>query len=428
MVKNSFKSFLIFLFCINLIMPECLPAGDGIPACKASVHTAGDILLPGNYTGNGNIKNNKASRNNKADVKATDNRNIKEDKNNRQNGSRDKKKQKRTPVTLSISTGQNERTSIQDPSKASGNVKNTLAKPLARGWGSIKRKQRKNYFTDLSFAGFKGKVFVPIYAIGPVTKKDTRISHIYNTDTGKVTKEKGRCLVLYVIEGVSAKKSSLYIKNCNRNSFLILDYANGTYYKTKTSFFWSDIFSFNFVDMTGDAQNELFIELCYNTWYETETYRFDAGQHKAKRLYTSWDKDLSKLLSCQIEDNYKVSMEYKDIGYSKKISLLELGYRKKDLEAKNAKKYEYYGAECLRLYNNGKLIKKRADDTTILSSRVPMSVSIEQEPGEKPCMKIMTYVMLCIREHILGNMYSYYQYDEKLDALVLVKAKFKKNI
>ena len=339
-------------------------------------------------------------------------------------------------TTLHISVGRNNKISIPDPAVAGNDVQITLR---AQGtYKSLKSaKQRKLYFTDLSFAGFKKEVIVTSFAVGSVTKKDSSTAQIHYVDAEEENMAYGNCLALFVTAGTGS------YDHIKRKSYLLLiDYASGNYYKIKTNFWLQDLSSFNtlkLTDLTGDGLDELIIKKRHNTWIDFEIYRCDAESGEMKMLHSFPETDDRDLFSGHLEDNYQVVLEYKDINFSQTVSLLDAGFLKKDLDvAALEKKYVLKRSEWYdkitgewhfddtwpaRCWKNKKLLKKNKGAVFL---DLPYSDDVKVEKNEEgiPQLKLHRYVYVGHSTMSFGDMYVYFQYDKELDKMVLADAKF----
>lgn len=340
-------------------------------------------------------------------------------------------------TTLHISVGRNNKVSIPDPAMAGNDVQITLR---AQGtYQSLKSaKQRKLYFTDLSFAGFKKEVMVTSFAVGSVAKKDSSTAQIRYVDAEEENMAYGNCLALFVTAGTD--KTQDYVE---RKSYLLLiDYASGNYYKIKTDFWLESLSSFNtlkLTDLTGDGLDELIIKKRHNKWIDFEIYRCDAESGELKMLHSFLKTDDRDLFSGHLEDNYQVVLEYKDINFSQTVSLLDAGFLKKDLDvATLEKKYvlkkgEWYDKITgewhfddtwpARCWKNKKLLKKNKGDVFLYLPSFN-DVKVEKSEDGIPQLKLHRYVEIGHRSMSFGDMYVYFQYDEEQDKMVLADAKF----
>lgn len=292
----------------------------------------------------------------------------------------------------------------------------------------------QNYFTDLSFAGFKKPAHVSSFAIGSITENNSSAVRFYLEEKGtsKEEKEKGNCLALFVTDKIDQNSNELDDSlQSGENYLVILDYENKCCYKTKTDFFnhallyWNDM---TFTDLTGDGIDELVIQHNYNKSIDLEIHRLDEGEKKLKKIFSTWDHDTADCVSFSghLEDNYKAVLKYKNIGFTETVSLLEAGYKKEQLEIENfsSKLEEFDDYRFVRLWKNGSLQAKGKEPETVFLYALD-DVAFKKNEENIPQLRLMRLVDIGHRSEVIGKMYTYFQYDEKKDAMELSAAKFK---
>ena len=200
----------------------------------------------------------------------------------------------------------------------------------------------KDFVVDLSFLGFDEPVFVSSYAVGNLTKITDSIAHVM-TQTKKGIKEKeikGDCLALFVTAGIPTAED--YRKDVvngidSRSYIVVLDYGAGKTYKAQTYFLLHNIQNWNdleAVDLTGDGVQELAIQHCYNKTIQYGAYRVNRETEELREIYsTLLSEEAGRYreedgFKGTLLDDYKVKLEFPDIGYSETISMIkDAGYK-----------------------------------------------------------------------------------------------------
>lgn len=282
-------------------------------------------------------------------------------------------------VKLDILIKEEDKDLIPDPADVNGTVKIQLHEQLGHDqydfWDEASDEQKDRYFANLSFAGFKNEVLV--------------------------------------------------------TSFVVIDYANHTYYKTKTDFFLHDMVawtSLKAIDITGDGKTELVAEHCYNKSIELGIFRCDEKTHQLVNLFSTLDdvKDDEDypdraLFSGYPTDNYKVKLKFKEIGYSQTVSLLDLGFKKEDLES--SQNSDWMDDDFISLWENGKILKDKVDKDTVFLYTLDYVDFMSAKDGT-PQVDIVRSVCIGHRSEWLGNMHEIYEYDQKEDRLIMKNARF----
>ncbi|MCH5252107.1 MAG: hypothetical protein J1F22_03950 [Lachnospiraceae bacterium] len=334
-------------------------------------------------------------------------------------------------VTLQISVGGDNKVKIPNPVNAKGEVAISLQEEFdydddisEKEEEKLFKKYKENLHADLSFAGFEKEVFVTSCAVGYLTK-DSSVAKLRFESTGKEKTMNGNCLALHVVDGVESSYDDYDEFEKEKDYLLLIDYANKTFYKAETKFFlhgftwWNDL---KLTDLTGDGADELIIQHRYNKTIMLGVYRCDKERQGLKELYANWDSDDTEYFSGHLEDNYKVVLEYKDIGFSKTVSLLDVGYKERDLETR---KYpdDFDDNWMVRLWKNKKLVKDEVDEDTVFLYTLD-KVSVEKSDEGTPLLKLKRGVEVGHRSQTIGEMSTYLKYDKESDSLVLADAKF----
>ena len=200
----------------------------------------------------------------------------------------------------------------------------------------------EDFVADLSFLGFDEPVFVSSYAVGNLTKVTDSITHVM-TQTKKGIKEKeikGDCLALFVTAGIPTAED--YRKDVvngidSRSYIVVLDYGAGKTYKTQTYFWLHNIQNWNdleAVDLTGDGVQELAVQHCYNKTIQYGAYRVNRETEELREIYSTLLSEEAGRYRKEdgfkgtLLDDYKVKLEFPDIGYSETISMIkDAGYK-----------------------------------------------------------------------------------------------------
>lgn len=337
-------------------------------------------------------------------------------------------------VKLDISIKEEDKDLIPDPTDVNGTVKIQLHEQLDHDqydfWDEASDEQKDRYFANLSFAGFKNEVLVTSFVVGNMTSTESVDSQIHYIDKkDKNESVKGNCLGLFVMDVKDRSVEEMELEgDCY---FVVVDYANHTYYKTKTDFFLHDMVawtSLKAIDITGDGKKELVAEHCYNKSIELGIFRCDEKTHKLVNLFSTLDdvKDDEDypdraLFSGYPTDNYKVKLKFKEIGYSQTISLLDLGFKKEDLES--GQNYDWMDDDFVSLWKNGKILKDKVDKDTVFLYTLDYVDFISAENG-MPQIDVVRSVCIGHRSEWLGNMHEIYEYDQKEDRLIMKDARF----
>ena len=291
----------------------------------------------------------------------------------------------------------------------------------------------KDFVVDLSFLGFDEPVFVSSYAVGNLTKITDSIAHVM-TQTKKGIKEKeikGDCLALFVTAGIPTAED--YRKDVvngidSRSYIVVLDYGAGKTYKAQTYFLLHNIQNWNdleAVDLTGDGVQELAVQHCYNKTIQYGAYRVNRETEELREIY-------STLLSeeagrCREEDgfkgtlldDYKVKLEFPDIGYSETISMIkDAGYKEEELQTEK-RMYEDGSYNFVALWKDGTL---KGHGTVFLYTMD--SVDYIKNKDGSVWVDFAWTLAVDHRSCDIGLMHAYFEYDKSKDTLVLAGAKY----
>lgn len=311
-------------------------------------------------------------------------------------------------VTVDITLDSKQKTRIPDPATAGNKVSIILPDRDYNckncDYNNLCPDCRKHLFTDLSFAGFQKPVIVTSFA------------------------QKGNCLFLMVTNTDKTVPGNNTDWN-DKNFLLMLDYGGRSFSRCKTDFqfnygylTWYDM---AFTDLTGDGQDELAVSFVFNhDDIGMEIFMFDQSKHKLKKIFTNLDHNCANFTSFRgwLEDNYTAVLSYKDIGFRKNISLLDAGYKKNQLEEADAKSDDdpYW---FVRWWNNGRLQKDGQGQNMVFLYATQEARFIKTKKGI-PQIRLRNSVLVRHRSHCIGDMYTYFQYDEKTETIHLSAAKF----
>lgn len=320
--------------------------------------------------------------------------------------------EQRRKVTLELDISSKNQIVIPDPAESHGDVIHIQLQEENENDEEDKKVIEKRYRTDLSFAGFSDEVVVSSYAVGHMTGSDL---------------EQSDCLALHVHENPGLRYTDE--EERAKNYFLVLDYGNGTYYKTKTDFFLHDLSYWTKLeckDLTGDGKQELVVSHAYNKGIEIGVLRCQEQSHELVSLFSTLedaeeneDYPDRSLFSGHLEDDYKVVLEFKDIEYSKTISMIrDGGYREKDLQLRTAE--DPYGeSRFVALWEDGKLQEKGSVFLDTLDA-----VDFVTDQSGVPQLELMRGICVGHRSEGVGYMHMFLQYDRKSDTMVLKRAEY----
>ncbi len=322
-------------------------------------------------------------------------------------GSAVEEKVTRKKVKLEIDISSRNKIVIPDPAKSHGDVIRIQLRKETEDTEESAEVIQKKYQTDLSFAGFEKDTFVSSYVVGHLTSAES---------------SEPDCLALHVHENPDWRYCD---SESEKDYFLILDYGKGTYYKIETEFFlhsFSQWVTLECRDLTGDGQQELVASHVYNKGVQTGVFRCDEQNHKLVSLFSTMNEkedspDRSRFKG-HPEDDYKVVLEYPDIGYKKTISMIQDGgYKEKQLQTDYVSPYG--DANFAGLWKDGKLKKKREIFLYTL-----YSIDFVSDETGVPQLALMRPIDVGHRSCGIGYMHTYFQYDKDADSLILKKAEY----
>ena len=291
----------------------------------------------------------------------------------------------------------------------------------------------EDFVADLSFLGFDEPVFVSSYAVGNLTKITDSIAHVM-TQTKKGIKEKeikGDCLALFVTAGIPTAED--YRKDVvngidSRSYIVVLDYGAGKTYKAQTYFLLHNIQNWNdleAVDLTGDGVQELAVQHCYNKTIQYGAYRVNRETEELREIYsTLLSEEAGRYreedgFKGTLLDDYKVKLEFPDIGYSETISMIkDAGYKEEELQTEK-RMYEDGSYNFVALWKDGTL---KGHGTVFLYTMDSVDY-IKNKDGSIRVDFAWT-VALEHRSCTIGLMHAYFEYDKLKDTLVLAGAKY----
>ena len=291
----------------------------------------------------------------------------------------------------------------------------------------------KDFVADLSFLGFDEPVFVSSYAVGNLTKATDSIAHVM-TQTKKGIKEKeikGECLALFVTAGIPTAED--YRKDVvngidSRSYIVVLDYGAGKTYKAQTYFLLHNIQNWNdleAVDLTGDGVQELAVQHCYNKTIQYGAYRVNRETEELREIYsTLLSEEAGRYreedgFKGTLLDDYKVKLEFPDIGYSETISMIkDAGYKEEELQTEK-RMYEDGSYNFVALWKDGTL---KGHGTVFLYTMD--SVDYIKNKDGSVWVDFAWTLAVDHRSCDIGTMHVYYEYDKAKDTLVLAGAKY----
>ena len=291
----------------------------------------------------------------------------------------------------------------------------------------------KDFVVDLSFLGFDEPVFVSSYAVGNLTKVTDSITHVM-TQTKKGIKEKeikGDCLALFVTAGIPTAED--YRKDVvngidSRSYIVVLDYGAGKTYKAQTYFWLHNIQNWNdleAVDLTGDGVQELAVQHCYNKTIQYGAYRVNRETEELREIYsTLLSEEAGRYreedgFKGTLLDDYKVKLEFPDIGYSETISMIkDAGYKEEELQTEK-RMYEDGSYNFVALWKDGTL---KGHGTVFLYTMDHVDY-IKNKDGSV-WVDFAWTLAVDHRSCDIGTMHVYYEYDKAKDTLVLAGAKY----
>ncbi len=315
---------------------------------------------------------------------------------------------KHNNVSLELDINSSNKITIPDPAKIQGGVvKIKLQEELKEDDFEYNEDELlKRYMADLSFAGFENEVIISSYITGNMTNPDS---------------PEADCLALFVHENPGTENK--------KNYFVVLDYDNGTCYKTDTNFFlhrfssWTDLKA---VDVTGDGKQELMASHIYNKSVEIGIFRCEEKDHRLVNLFSTLDdqeqEDCSGFTGT-LKENYQVVLEFPEIHYSKEVSMIhDGGFKEKDLQAGS-------DDNMVGFWKNGKLQKDRVEtaqeyDAAVFLYTLDHAEVTTEKSSDATLLELVRGIFVGHRSEQLGNMHMFLQYDQKSDRMILKKAKY----
>lgn len=315
---------------------------------------------------------------------------------------------KHNKVSLELDINSSNKITIPDPAKIQGGVaKIKLQEELKEDDFEYNEDELlKRYMADLSFAGFENEVIISSYITGNMTNPDS---------------PEADCLALFVHENPGTENK--------KNYFVVLDYDNGTCYKTDTNFFlhrfssWTDLKA---VDVTGDGKQELMASHIYNKSVEIGIFRCEEKDHRLVNLFSTLDdqeqEDCSGFTGT-LKENYQVVLEFPEIHYSKEVSMIhDGGFKEKDLQAGS-------DDNMAGFWKNGKLQKDRVEtaqeyDAAVFLYTLDHAEVTTEKSSDATLLELVRGISVGHRSEQLGNMHMFLQYDQKSDRMILKKAKY----
>ena len=291
----------------------------------------------------------------------------------------------------------------------------------------------EDFVADLSFLGFDEPVFVSSYAVGNLTKITDSIAHVM-TQTKKGIKEKeveGDCLALFVTAGIPTAED--YRKDVvngidSRSYIVVLDYGAGKAYKAQTYFWLHNIQNWNdleTVDLTGDGVQELAVQHCYNKTIQYGAYRVNRETEELREIYSTLLSEEAGTYRKEdgfkgtLLDDYKVKLEFPDIGYSETISMIkDAGYKEEELQTEK-RMYEDGSYNFVALWKDG-ILKRNG---TVFLYTMDSVDYIKNKDGSI-WVDFAWTLAVDHRSCDIGAMHVYYEYDKSKDTLVLAGAKY----
>ena len=288
----------------------------------------------------------------------------------------------------------------------------------------------EDFVADLSFLGFDEPVFVSSYAVGNLTKITDSITHVM-TQTKKGIKEKeveGDCLALFVTTGIPTVEDywEYEVGSISPSYIVVLDYGAGKCYKVKKDFCLHNIWHWNnleTIDLTGDGVQELVVKHRYNKMSDFGAYRIDQKTENLREIYSTRSEECGYWEIDEFEgtllDDYKIKLEFPDIGYSETISMIkDAGYKEEELQTEK-RMYEDGSYNFVALWKDGTL---KRNGTVFLYTMDHVDY-IKNKDGSI-WVDFAWTLAVDHRSCDIGTMHVYYEYDKSKDTLVLAGAKY----
>jgi hypothetical protein len=333
---------------------------------------------------------------------------------------------------LTIDDTGTEETIISNPCEITNNVKMVLPR------FEIENNAPNECLIDLSFLGFDQKVKLTAYEVGYITPSDMsyiQVTHDFSIDSqetitmaeSKVENIQGNCLILAISNQINSIESDSYV--------VVLDYSNHISYIVKTNLLYSWVHrpSLQLIDITGDGQQDIIISNVingYKSGTSCEIFKYDKNNDTLKSIYMNQKvnndiqvEDKLNYFSGRLIDDYQAVIECQQIGFEKKISILDAGYKKKDLEIDKAPKDTMNDMmRYCRCYKKGKvLLKENNTNLTISPLDNDEGIQVYSNPNLEKGIRLKYYIYMG-RWNAIGAAYAYMGYDKTSDSLKIVGA------
>ena len=214
----------------------------------------------------------------------------------------------------------------------------------------------------------------------------------------------------------------------SQSYIVVLDYGAGKAYKAQTYFWLHNIQNWNdleTVDLTGDGVQELAVQHCYNKTIQYGAYRVNRKTQELREIYSTLLSEEAGTYRKEdgfkgtLLDDYKVKLEFPDIGYSETISMIkDAGYKEEELQTEK-RMYEDGSYNFVALWKDGTL---KGHGTVFLYTMD----SVDYIKNKDGSVWVDFAWMLAVdhRSCDIGAMHVYYEYDKAKDTLVLAGAKY----
>ena len=214
----------------------------------------------------------------------------------------------------------------------------------------------------------------------------------------------------------------------SRSYIVVLDYGAGKTYKAQTYFLLHNIQNWNdleAVDLTGDGVQELAVQHCYNKTIQYGAYRVNRETEELREIYSTLLSEEAGRYRKEdgfkgtLLDDYKVKLEFPDIGYSETISMIkDAGYKEEELQTEK-RMYEDGSYNFVALWKDGTL---KGHGTVFLYTMD----SVDYIKNKDGSVWVDFAWMLAVEHRScgIGTMHVYYEYDKAKDTLVLAGAKY----
>ncbi len=288
---------------------------------------------------------------------------------------------------------------------------------------------------DLSFCGFKNAKIIG-YDIGNITSSQTSLIHVqYNfsvdfRDKIKMTEAKekqvlGNCLALLVSVEVEGDLNDIYV--------VVEDYLNRKKYISKTIVedYGDWLPKIYISDVTNDGLDDIIITNYMNlrnTGMVCEILRIHNDLlnsiFKSEEINEEEDTITRRsFFTGRLQDNYKVVIEASAVKYKKSISLLDIGYKAKDLEIDRKQNNSFHENSFSSQMFENKKIAKNVNKTLYIS---PLDdeegVQVIKRSNMESVMRLMYLIYMPNRIDFIGKAYAYMNYDSITDSMQMTSA------